>query len=214
MIFNSVKEKCCSVSSFTLEGEPLQLVTSFRYLGFTIQNDLKNNGDIDNARSKFYREFNCLLRKFHFVNKDVLLYLFKQYCLQLYGAELWIHDSKSSGNVKQFAIGYHKAIKKILKVSTHESNHFICQEAGLYTFNHFINKQKIFAGLRFLTNPCDFMIKTSTFLTVSSFLYRELYDILRNTYGLDSLLDNDKDALMSRIAYVQNHESQLRTSWH
>ena len=83
----------------------------------------------------------------------------------------------------------------------------------MHTFEHFVNKQKIFAGLRFMTNPCDFIIKTSAFLTVSSFLYRDLYDTLRHTYGLESLLDNDKDALMSRIVYVQNHESQLRTSW-
>ena len=199
--------------SFTLEGEPIQFVTTFKYLGSIIQNDLRDNEDIDNTRNKFYKEFNCLLRKFHFVGKDVLLYLFKQYCLQLYGAELWIRDNKSVRNLKQFAIGYHKAIKKILKVSTHESNHYVCQEAGLHTFEHFVNKQKIFAGLRFMTNPCDFIIKTSTFLTVSSFLYRDLYDTLRHTYGLESLLDNDKDALMSRIVYVQNHESQLRTSW-
>lgn len=213
MVFSSMKEKCNLVSSFTLEGEPIQFVTSFRYLGFIVQYNLKNNEDIDNARGTFYREFNCLLRKFHFVGKDVLLYLFKQYCLQLYGAELWISDNKSAGNLRQFAIGYHKAIKKILKVSTHESNHYVCQEAGLHTFEHFINKKKIFAGLRFMTNPCDFIVKTSPFLTISSFLYREIYAILRDAYGIESLLENDKDALISRIAYVQNHEAQLRTCW-
>ena len=69
------------------------------------------------------------------------------------------------------------------------------------------------AGIRFMTKSCDFIAKNFAFFTVSSFLLRDLYDILSNIYDLESLLENDKEAIMSRITYVQNHESQLRTSW-
>ena len=213
MIFSLRHEKSPAIAPFLLEGKPIEFVTTFKYLGFMIQCNLKNNEDIDNARNKFYKEFNCLLRKFHFVSKDILLFLFKQYCLQFYGSELWINNNNSAGSFKQFKIGYHKAIKKILKVSTHESNHFVCQEAGLYTFDHYINKQKILAGLRFMYNPCDFIKKTNAFLTVSSFFYRDIYNLISNIYGLESLLHNDRDAIMSRIAFIQNHESQSRVSW-
>ena len=213
MVFSSLKGKSYPVKSFTVERENIEFVTSFRYLGFMIKDNLRNNDDIDDKRNRFYKEFNCLLRKFHFVDKDILLYLFKQYCLQIYGAELWIRDNKSAGNLKQYSIGYHKAIKKILNVSTHESNHFVCQEAGVYIFDHYINMLKISAGIRFMTKSCDFIAKNFAFFTVSSFLLRDLYDILSNIYDLESLLENDKEAIMSRITYVQNHESQLRTSW-
>ena len=140
-----------------------------------------------------------------------MLYLFKQYCLQWYGTELWIGNNKSA--YKQFEIGYHKAIKKILKVSTHESNHYVCQEASLYTFEHFINKQKILSSLRYINKPCIFIEKILSFLTVSSFFFRDVYSMLNTNYELDSLTDNDRDAIMSRISFVQNHETQLRTGW-
>ena len=213
MVFNAIKEKNCNVRSLKLGSEPIQYVTSFKYLGYIIRNNLKDSDDIDNARNKFYREFNCLLRKFHFVNKEVLIYLLKQYCFQTYGAELWMGNSKSTESFKQFAIGYHKAIKKILKVSTHESNHFVCQEAGVFTFEHFVNKQKILAGIRFMSARCDFVWKAKSFLTISSFHFKDIYDILFNTYSIESLTQNDRDALISRIAYVQNHESQSRLNW-
>ena len=29
-------------------------------------------------------------------------------------------------------------------------------------------------------------------------------------YQIDDLFDNDKQAVVSRVAYVQNHESQMR----
>ena len=211
MIFSKSKMKNTSVNSFILGVDPIQFVSTFKYLGFIIQYNMKNNEDIDRVRDRFYKEFNCLLRKFHFVDENVMLYLFKQYCLQWYGAELWFGDNKSA--CKQFEIGYHKAIKKILKVSTHESNHYVCQETSLYTFEHFINKQKILASLRFINKPCIFIEKILSFLTISSFFFRDIYSILDNRYNLDSLTDNDKDAIMSRISFIQNHESQLRTGW-
>ena len=58
-----------------------------------------------------------------------------------------------------------------------------------------------------------FYKKRLSFLTISSFFFRDIYSILDNRYNLDSLTDNDKDAIMSRISFIQNHESQLRTGW-
>ena len=54
-----------------------------------ITDNLNENEDIARVRSKFYSEFNSVLRKFSFTDKDVKLFLFKQYCLQFYGSELW-----------------------------------------------------------------------------------------------------------------------------
>ena len=62
--------------------------------------------------------------------------------------------------------------------------------------------------MRFMTKSCDSIAKNFAFYTVSSFLFRYLFDILRNIYGLESLLENDKDSMISRIAYVHSQGSQ------
>ena len=211
MIFN-LKHKDKIAKCFNVGENCIQYTDVFKYLGFYIQDNMRDNEDIVNVRGKFYRDFNCVLRKFAFLDKYPLLYLFKQYCLQFYGAELWIGPKYNSNALKQFAIGYHKAIKKILKLSTHESNHYACQEAGLFTFEHLMNKIQIFTGLRFMVSPCEFMFKNYNFFRISSFYFKELRLLSRNKYSIDSLVENDKDAILSRICFVQNHEPQLRNA--
>ena len=146
MIFNhSVKSKLClnEIRSFVVNKAPIEVVKSFKYLGYMISDSLDNTEDINRAKSKFYAEFNVILRNFHFTSKEIKTFLFKQYCLQLYGSELWFGSKKSRLALKEFALGYHKAVKKLLGLSMHESNHYACQEANLLTFQHFVNKLKI-----------------------------------------------------------------------
>ena len=182
-------------------------------LGFIITNSLNNINDINRAKSKFYVEFNSLLRKFSFADKKVKLFLFKQYCLQFYGPELWFGCSKSLKAGHQFAVGYHKAIKKLLGFSYHESNHYACQEAGLYMFEHLVNKIKISFASRVLSRPCSFIAKTLDYYKISSVMIGEVYEILQSKYQIESITDNDFEAIIARISFVQNHERQTRTSW-
>ena len=211
MVFSS-KSKEKTDKLISIWQSPIKYVDSFKYLGFYIQSNMRDTEDIVNTRGKFYRDFNCILRKFAYVDKDVLLYFFRQYCLQLYSAELWLDSKSASGALKQFGIGYHKAVKKILNLSTHESNHYACQEAKLFTFDHLISKIKIFACMRFMESPCDFILKNLNFLRISSFYYKAIGLLLSTKYNIDSLLENDKDAVLSRIIFTQNHEPQLRNS--
>ena len=197
---------------FMIGGSYIEEVESVKYLGFIIRKDLKDDDDIDRALKKFYMEFNQILRKFHFTEKSIKIFLFKQYCMQIYGAELWF-GSKSKRLLKQFEVGFHKAIKKLLGLSSHESNHYACQEASLLMFDHFINKLKICATIRFFKKPCRFIEKIIPYLNVSSKLLNDVLSILESVYDCDSLFDNDLMALTSRIHFTQNHEEQLRTSW-
>ena len=196
-----------------IDDHSIHFVSTFKYLGYVIADNLNNNEDIARVKSKFYSEFNYVLRKFHFTNKEVKLFLFKQYCLQFYGSELWFGPLKSKQALKQFGIGYHKAIKKILQLSTHESNHFACQEAGLMTFNHLINKLKICAVLRFILRPCDFIRNLLNFMQISSVMVKDVRCILRAIYDIDSVFDNDVEAIISRILFVQRNEEQMRVTW-
>ena len=220
--FNYVKTKCMvfrsgggmeddgSIQNFKINENNVEFVNSVRYLGYIISKDFKCNEDITRARNKFYAQFNMLLRKFHFSDTDVKIFLFRQFCMQVYGCELWFSGHYSTTLFKGFGVGYHKAIKKVLNLSYHESNHYACQEAQVFTFKHFMNKSKIIAALRMFTNPCSFILKILDFFIVSSVFLKDVYNILRDVYNVDSLMFNDKQALISRIGFVQNHEAQMR----
>lgn len=203
------------IAPFTIGCKHVDFVNSYKYLGYMIMDNMSIKNDVNRAMSKFYIDFNMILRKFGFADKDVKLYLFKQYCLQIYGCEFWFDNlvGGSSAILKQFTVGYHKSIKKLLNLSSHESNHFACQEAQLLIFHHFINKMKICTSLRLFLWPCAFIKKILNYMLASSFLLSEVRNILRNDYDVDSLFDNDKDAIISRIWFTQNHEQQMRLGW-
>ena len=38
--------------------------------------------------------------------------------------------------------------------------------------------------------------------------------MLKKVYDVDSLFDNDLDAILARIQFVQNHEKQMRVQWY
>ena len=138
------------------------------------------------------------------------MYLFRYYCLQIYGADLWIKNRGCVNILKQFAVAYHKAIKKLLQLSTHESNHYACQEAQMLTFNPYMNKIKIMTVLRLFKSPCASIAKNISFWTISSSFYAEIADIFLKEYGIENIMDNDRDAIVSRIWFIQNREGTMR----
>ena len=210
MIFSLNRQMPNLTRSIIVYNKPMHVVNFIKYLGYEIVYDLSNSKDIDCRRSKFYSEFNQVLRKFCNLEKNVKLFLFKQYCLQIYGAELWFGGNVSHNSLKQFAVGYHKAIKKLIGVSYHEGNHYSCQEAQTLTFEHYINSMKINFFFRISMFPCNFMKKVFGYLSVSSVFFNEICELVRRKYDINDLIDNDKDAVYSRILYIQNHEIPMR----
>lgn len=213
LIFKHSRDRRDPVGTFVIGNSSIEVVTTFKYLGYMLNNRLTNVDDISKTRDRFYKEFNCILRKFSFADIRVKLFLFKSYCIHLYGCELWFYNHQSLSCLKSFAVAYHKAIKKLLDLSYHESNHFACQEAQLLTFENLINKMQIFNVLRVIDGSCNFIGRVSGFLSVCSVLYKETYEVLAKKYSIYSLKENDKDAIMSRIWFVQNHEPQMRLGW-
>ena len=220
LLFNSQKSKYLvfrkgnstnmSAGQINIVNVPLDQVNSFKYLGFILSSNLSNVEDICRTRNKFYLDFNSLLRKFPFTNYRVKLFLFRHFCLQFYGSEMWFHNDKGLTSLKHFSVGYHKAIKKILNLSYHESNHFACQEASLLTFDHYLNKISYTSARRLITKPCIFMYKVRDYLNVSSVFLSEVKEIFLKVYDIELLFEQDMDAVLSRISYVQNHENQMR----
>ena len=193
-----------------VNDEPIEKVNSFKYLGVMLRSDMLNVDDVQRAMRKFYSEFNCILRKFSFVDVNVKLYLFRYYCMQIYGADLWLDDKGSVSLLKQFAVGYHKAVKKMLGLSSHESNHFACQEARMPIFNHMINRMKIMTALRLFSSPCNYFKKILPYLNISSYFREKIEELTLKEYNFELVFENDVDAINSRIVFVQNHEDTMR----
>ena len=168
IIFRAPGNKQSIVKDMEMNGGPIGRVDVFKYLGYILRSDLRNVDDIQRAMKKFYCEFNNILRKFNFADVIVKLYLCRCYCLQMYGADLWLEDKGSVSTLKHFAVAYHKAIKKILELSSHESNHFAYQEARMLIFKHLLNKRRIMTALRLFYSPCNYFKKVLPFRKISS----------------------------------------------
>ena len=194
---------------FVLPNGILKHVNETKYLGFIINRYLEEKPDIERARNKFFSKFNVILRRFNSLSWEVLLYLIKSYCTPFYGADLWINLDNSSQILNQFAIGYHKAFKKICNVSSRMSNHFICNQIGIFMFKHYINYLKICTAFRLLFKPCIFIEKNKAAFLKGE-LVRDIERIFNCVYGVSEIFQNDLDALKARIFYVQAREDPLR----
>ena len=99
---NEIKTKCMifrqdkncrnwnTVAPFTIGEKKIDFVNSYKYLGYIMVNNLNIKEDVSRALSKFYTDVNMILRKFNYADREVKLYLFKQYCLQINGAEFLV----------------------------------------------------------------------------------------------------------------------------
>ena len=81
--FNSKKTKCMifhsnmktskvdNVSPFKVDDHVIGYVSSFRYLEYVLSSNMSFNEDVNRLGSKFYVQFNSMLRNFHFTDKKV-----------------------------------------------------------------------------------------------------------------------------------------------
>ena len=74
---------------FSINGENLENVNVFKYLGHIISSDLSDNNDMVRQMGLLYGRSNFLCRKFMKCSKAVKLCLFKAYCLSFYCMAVW-----------------------------------------------------------------------------------------------------------------------------
>ena len=83
----------------------------------------------------------------------------------------------------------------------------------LSIFGHLLNKMKLFLVMRLFNFPCPYIQKNLNFLKASSVLLNEVRDTFIDKYDVELLFEQDRDAVLSRIMYVQNHETPMREGW-
>ena len=144
-----------------------------------LTSNLSEKEDIIICKTKFYKDFNCLIRKLNYVDVPIFLLLYKSYCLSWFGSELWVNFKGCSSELKQFSIAYHKSIKKILGMSYREGNHYACHHANLLTFENTVNKSRIRFVYSLTKNKCPGIEWNYAFLNTSSHIINNFKDLLK-----------------------------------
>lgn len=117
MIFSSKLNE--PTESIELDGDVLQVVKSYKYLGHMINFNFKDNDDVHFRLNNFYASFNTVFRNFKSLDKQSLLFLFNAYCLPDYGLNLWNNDRTFNSQIfKTFEIAFNKALKRVCEVQS------------------------------------------------------------------------------------------------
>lgn len=130
-------------SPILLNGAPLSWVTEFKYLGHVIAHDLSDIKDTMRVKRALYFQANMLVSKYHYMDRRVLIYLFKTYCSQLYGVELW-DLTKNKLAVKNVCKAYHACIKRLLSIPRYARNNTVCATYGLLTCEALLARNSFF----------------------------------------------------------------------
>jgi hypothetical protein len=129
IIYNEQKTKCMFFKSSTLgklfvpsvylNGKPLDYVTSQKYLGINITNDLSDDSDIIRQVKALYVRGNMLVHKFNHCSDDVKRSLFRSYCSNVYGSQLWSQYKKES--YRRVNVAYNNIYRKLFHIKRGES---------------------------------------------------------------------------------------------
>ena len=126
---------------FSINGENLENVNVFKYLGHLISNDLSDNNDIVRQMGLLYGRSNFLCRKFMKCSRAVKLCLFKAYCLSFYCMALW--DNFHNAVICRIKAAYIKCIKKFFGFKRMDSVTGMFAELRLPTFNTLLHNAKV-----------------------------------------------------------------------
>ena len=97
MSFRANYLKGVDLPDFTLFGEKLREVSSVKYLGHVISNNLSDDLDIERQRRQLYAQGNTILRKFHMCSIQVKLTLFRFITLWTSISTLSMYSMDESG---------------------------------------------------------------------------------------------------------------------
>ena len=125
MVYNGKKSLCmafypknfnvCKKPTIYLGTIQLKWVTSHKYLGVLIDEDLKDNVDMKRQMKAFYSRGNILVRKFKSCTTDVKLQLFKTYFSSVYAGHLWSNYSTVTYN--KVKVAYNNVFRSLMCLS-------------------------------------------------------------------------------------------------
>ena len=124
--------------------------------------------------------------------------------LQFYGAGLWLIKNYKKNTLKQFSVGYHKAIKKTLNVPFYYGNHLVCKIVNLVTLEHQLDIEKVRLIRGIFIKPPDILKMNYEYFLMNSVYLKEIEELFFFKYDFSDILKNDMDAIIARVYYKHN----------
>ena len=188
-----------------LKGQSLQRVSTFKYLGIILSDDISIVPDVERATSSFLKQFYAMYAKFHAMNDQLLHYLFQTYTSSFYGSELW-NGSLCYKNINKIAVTYHKAVKRIARLNVWDSNHLACNRVGVPIFKHLIAKRAVLFFYSLVNAESSCIKPYRYYFRFHSDMRDKLNKLFMKNYGIIKFTDNPLCTLISRIDYVERFE--------
>ena len=101
---------CDDEESFTIGGSSVEFVTSFVHLGHVISAKMDDELDVKDACCKFIGQTNHVLCFFSSLNSVLKHRLFRAYCSDIYGCELWRIDDST---VDSFCVKWRNGLRRV-----------------------------------------------------------------------------------------------------
>jgi hypothetical protein len=124
-------------------------------LGHRLTCDLKDNEDIDQQKRLFCVRANILAHKFGKCSTDVKRLLFKTFCSNLYGCQLWCTYRKS--NFSTLRVCYNTAFRRLLGYAHDHSVSAMFVSNGVNTFQCLYRKL-IYSFMERLRTSCNTLV--------------------------------------------------------
>ena len=191
----------------------LKKVIEIKYLGIMIANDFSLKNDADRALTAFLRQFNSFYYKFNFASFDMIKFLFKTYCTSFYGISTWIDEKITDKKIRKISVGYHKAAKRLVNMAPWQSNHEACEKLQVNTFKHLLYKRILGHYISLISSKTGIISNYKYYFLYESFIKSVLSEVFSNVYGVLNFEDNNKQALCSRIYFIQRNEPRSDYSY-
>ena len=116
----------------SLNGSPVRVVRSFKYLGHILTDDLRDDADLERERRALAVRCNMLARRSGKCSEDVKSTLFRAFCQCFYTCQLWVGYTKRSYN--KLRVQYNDAFRILMKHPRYCSAKGMFADAGVPDF--------------------------------------------------------------------------------
>ncbi|XP_047999750.1 uncharacterized protein LOC125236885 [Leguminivora glycinivorella] len=124
MVFEVGRSKTSEVTPIKLNGEVLERVDVFKYLGHIVTADLKDDKDIERERRALSVRANMIARKFARCTREVKVTLFRAYCTSLYSCNMWLSYTKRA--YEALRVQYNNAFRVMMGLPR------FCSASGMF----------------------------------------------------------------------------------
>jgi len=193
-------------STVDVGGNKLNQVDCIKYLGVYLSANLSLDKDVDRVTDSFLKQSSSLFSKFRFVSLHALSFLFRAYTSSFYGINVWFEHPLKSRQLTRLSVAYHKAVKRVASMNIWDSNHTACELVGVDTFPHLLAKRLLAHYISISYSRCPLLKILRYHFMFNSRVKRNVDRIFTERYNVTDVVNNDVDALYSRIDFIQRYE--------